>query len=438
MHEFPLPTDSALAFPELVAMHQGDQWAALIARTNQIIRDLPKDTPIAHRVRLDLYIVSALCRSGQVDQAATALDEMRDAVEHAGSEELRARWELSSSFVKHSRGDMDGAEVHAFACLASADLLRGSEELAAAAHGNIGLIAMHRGEWSTAKRHLSRSVSLSESIGDSTGHLRRAANLAVAHYWSGDLSEARETAQSALTSASASENPQTVVRLLILLGSIEHIQGNTASAMDHLEALRGVCVPTEHRREAALIEELAGDLALSSGNLAQAASRYEMTVSAGLAIAPIGDLVYEGKRKLAEVRRRQGRLDEAKTLAVDAYEMARAAGTVVEIGASLRVLSLTCEQLGERDAARQHARESLRVLRRVNERYERMQTLLGVADFMDDAGQLLLEARGLAADLGLDGVIAEIDARLASPAEQESPPPAPAQAHGACGDVARC
>src|SRR5260221_218684 len=81
-----------------------------------------------------------------------------------------------------------------------------------------------------------------------------------------------------------------------------------------------------------------------------------------LALAPNGDLVYEGERKLAAVQLQQGNAHEARETALHALTLAKKAGTVVEIGASLRVLACASEALGDRAAARAYAEEGFALL----------------------------------------------------------------------------
>ncbi len=414
----PLPDKLAEALQLLDTLRQSEQWTEIVECVDRIRIGLDAAVPPAIHADLSIRRANAACQSGLTDVAREEQLSGHRWVRDSGSEDLRARWELNGSQICYRSGDLDGAERHAFACLASADLLPNADWLEAQAHNNIGLVALHRGDWSVARRHLLVASDLSLRAGDLLASVRQRCNYSTCCYWSGHWREGRASAEEALAEAQQHGFDETASALSILLGNIGRLENKTASAREHLAAARDLASRRENPRELALADELAGDLALDAGDLDEAAQLYTRTIDTGLRIAPRGDLVYEGRRKLADVRRMQGRYAEARDLAQNALDLARAAGTVVEIGASLRILALTYEALGDIDAARTHATEGIDILRGVHERFELLQLLTGCADFLDEPSALLIEARGLASQLGLTETVRSIDQRLMPPAQR--------------------
>ena len=92
---------------------------------------------------------------------------------------------------------------------------------------------------------------------------------------------------------------------------------------------------SSNRRGIVLALEQQGDLALAQGDLRAAEAAYETALADARDLAPRGDLVYELAWRLSRVRARQGRLEEAHGLAVEAEELAKASGDRREVAHSL-------------------------------------------------------------------------------------------------------
>jgi len=429
MHESPLSLEETRIVEELDSIRAREEWSLLAQTAARTLEQMHGGESPTCTIAVRLRLSEGLAHCGQTNEALAELEVARTQIRTSSVETQLAELELIASFAHYRRGDLDQAEAHAFACLASSDLQLGVPAFEAAARDNIGLVAMHRGEWKTARRHLERSIEITRGM-TSIGKLyRRQNNLAVCLYWAGEWATAEHIIANALKDCSGTECGLSLCSLNLLLGGIHIARWNRNGALDRLAAARSSATSLGAVRELALADELEGDLALDAGDLATAESCYTRTIDTGARTAPAGDLVYEGERKLARVRRRQGRPDEARALAAHAYELSRNAGTVVEIGASLRELALAEAALGNATDARAHAHEAVDVLRGVGERYELAHTLIECTDLIDeDARTLLTEARGHAQHLGIDAMFTNIERRLAAlpshasrPSAQSSP-----------------
>jgi transcriptional regulator with AAA-type ATPase domain/tetratricopeptide (TPR) repeat protein len=433
MERFPLSEKLSTILAEIERLRIEQNWSALVQLAHEAL-NLLSETHNRERASVTFALSNALTKTGKFDEAWQILFSIRSLLDRIGDEEIRGLWHLDAGSIAYRRGQLDTAEKHAFSALVSAELLGDHFWIQGSAHGNIGLICMQRCEWRPAERHLLESIKYFTNANDSRAANHNRVNLAVTLYWAGEWSRAVQVGKIALDQAIQLAAGRTAVRAHLVLGMLARVRNDASAAEAHLTAAREAATARDDQRELALADELAGDLALDAGNLERAAECYSETIATGLRIAPRGDLVYEGQRKLSEVRLRQGNVVEAQGLAAEALALARAAGTVVEIGASLRALALAERALGDIDAARTHAGEALAVLRTVHERYERLQTLIATADLFEERQQLLTEARGLASELGLETVLRNIDSQLASaavPAADTSVKPThpPAQIH---------
>jgi DNA-binding NtrC family response regulator/tetratricopeptide (TPR) repeat protein len=411
MRDLPLSCGLTDAIHELDRLHWRRDWAGLAQQCEALLAVVNNTSNHRDRAVLLLRLTDARSELGELAAAERALTEARAYL--AEADVLRARWHLSACLLNYRSGRLDAARNHAHACLACAEALGEQEWLRGSAHSNIGLIAMHRGEWRSAEHHMREAIALLDASGHHGTACVARVNLASVLYWSGQWSAAEEAAQDALTAGLDYDAELSAIQARLLLGNLARVHGHAARAELHLVSAKAGASARGDRRELALAEELAGDLARDRGDLAAAAEAYQRAIEGGLLLAPHGDLVYEGRRKLAEVRLFQGLPAEARTLASEAFDLARAAGTIVEMGAALRIVACAAHALGDTEAAREAAHDALAMLRTSGERYELAQTLCAVASFVGDERAMLIEAHVLAGQLGLDHMMGMIDSRLA-------------------------
>ncbi len=403
-------------YPQLESLLREEKWEEIVPLLGEIISKLSTECEdrTVHLAAL-LSLVEALCRIGRVAEADEVQARNEGLAASCGDLALRARWDLNSCLAHYRRGDCDAAEARAHMVLAAADLLGESDDLRLAARSNLGLIAMHRGEWTTARRHQIAALDAARRLGSAIDICQVLVNNAVSQYWGGSWSSSLEDCV-AVISCAADAGDRALLGMIasvhILRGNIQRIRGQRELARQSFDAAKGAAESIGWKRESLLADELAADLAYDDGNYEEATALLENIIKAGLKMAPEGDLVYEGRRKLAQVALARGLARQARELAQNALALARKAGTVVEMGASLRVLAEAHATLDDMDAARQAADEGIQLLRSRNERYELAQLLIVAAEWRPDAKELLAEARELATILEIPSMIEDIDVRL--------------------------
>lgn len=415
----------AQSFPEILDLQRNENWDEIIRVLSRIREELERaDAPSDVRVDALLMLGEALCRVGRLNEADDLHVQESRLMTSCADLNLRARLDLNRCLAFYRRGDVDAAEKHAFLALAAADLLPDGSEHQLAARSNLGLIAMHRAEWQAAIRHQKAALSIAASRSSDSAQAQVLVNLAVCYYWSGDWSNSAETCSKVValgSSVSSPALPGMHASALILRGNIQRIRGQRQQAQESCEAAKRAADSIGWKRESLLADELAADLLFDEGKYDEAASLLESIIKAGLKIAPQGDLVYEGRRKLAQVALARGYARQARELAQNALALARKAGTVVEMGASLRVLAEAYALLDDMKAARETAQEGIDLLRSRHERYELAQLLIAASAWRKDAKALLVEARELAQILDIPSMIEDIDLRLAQCAAGASP-----------------
>ena len=375
------------------------------------------DRRAAAGVLLQVRLAVAYTGMSRLPDAESILSEIEPLVRKSGSEELKARWHFATCRLFYRSGDFRAVRKHARLALASLDLPSEGDPwmrkwLRIAAIGNLALVDMHDGNYSSAQKSFRTAIRLSEEIGLASMKLQSQINLAWAYVLAGNFEEARQIAEQSHKHAAGKGEIWNAVRAAVVLGTIARLSGKTEEAWTYLVEVRRETEKGNPRRERALADELEADLECDANNYSRAGELYLRAIEFGLA-SGLKDVVAENRRKFADLRLRQGQLQEARALATSALSLADEGGTVQEMVASRRVLACVSDALRYRSAARALAQEALDLLPSSDLRYERVLTLLATAHFMDNPKALLEEARTLADDLHLTNLVDEARRRLA-------------------------
>ncbi len=393
---------------ELERLQNDERWEDLLHASLRVVQS--DGSP---RIRCFAVIkgAGALAKLER-DMDALALLHSHGALLSAADEDLRSRWYVTAFRAHYRQGDLAAAENDALLGLASASLARERTWLTAAAYGNLGLVAMRRGEWHTADRHLRTAVRMFTEVEAHAEAARYRVNVAVSAYWVGEWDSALSEADATVTLAGRAGTPLTIVRALTVRAMVLRARGARRECVRVVREARAMARAGVFRRESALLREVLGDLAFDRDRMSAAARLYRGASEMGRLDVAADDVVYEAQRKYADAVRRLGRTDDALALAEDAFRTAQRAQTVVEIGACRRVLASALADAGRMDDAREHARAAVTLLRGVRERYELFLTLRDTASFMDDPTTMLWEAYFTADALGLAREAADLRAVL--------------------------
>ena len=392
------------------------------ARALELLGDAHTDQTL----ELRLGRGGTLNRLGDVKSADKLLSEVADGALRANRPELRARALIGRAGIAKKQGRAaDARDCVAEAGSIAAQVADPTLQIQAYFQSS-NLHSWFEGDFETAVAELRRGLEIAEQLDDKAlrieGHMR----LQVLLYNLGELAGAEEQLVrcSALLAEVGSLRDE--ARLTFLLGVVKYYRGEVEEAerlglkaLEWLERTGETYFQLQNRRVLALCAVARSDLVLAEQRLRDAVP---------LALEIGGWLVIEIYRCLIDVLIRQGRLSDARELAVFAFRSvpkedvyARAAAMLIE--ASLR----TAE--GERTLAVEAFHEALILLEQRGDRLDlgeaRVAYGRALRRFGDKTGAEA-ELRRTREDLvrmGAKGLIDEIDRELA---ELEGGPVSPA------------
>ncbi|HKQ18891.1 MAG TPA: sigma 54-interacting transcriptional regulator, partial [Candidatus Eisenbacteria bacterium] len=237
------------------------------------------------------------------------------------------------------------------------------------------------------------------------------ANLGIVYLKSGQWDEAREHFDRALVSYVQIGRDSGVARTRIGLATIATFRHEFAAAAAHLDAASQITARLGASREQVLCLFSQGELNHEMGQVDEALGMYDRALQMACEIAPEGDMVHELQRRRAEALAARGDLPQALMAAEDARDRAVRLQDSLEEGAARRVLASIHTQEGRLPEANAEARESIRVLEGIHERFELARAYLdqarrmptgGDPERMRDAQNLAFKAMYLFEQLGTD------------------------------------
>lgn len=279
------------------------------------------------------------------------------------------------------------------------------------AHNNLGVLYRHLSDWRQSTWHLLRSMEMASRLGNFALLSVSCANLGIVYLKSGQWDEAREHFDRALVSYVQIGRDSGVARTRIGLATIATFRHEFAAAAAHLDAASQITARLGASREQVLCLFSQGELNHEMGQVDEALGMYDRALQMACEIAPEGDMVHELQRRRAEALAARGDLPQALMAAEDARDRAVRLQDSLEEGAARRVLAAIHTQEGRLPEANAEARESIRVLEGIHERFELARAYLdqarrmptgGDPERMRDAQNLAFKAMYLFEQLGTD------------------------------------
>jgi DNA-binding NtrC family response regulator/Tfp pilus assembly protein PilF len=376
--------------------------------------------------RLSLHGARALIEFSQYEEALSSCERA-----HAYFKERGLLAPLAHSYNCFGRihfrlGDLDKAKEYYEAALHLFRWDLNDEEGVIRAHNNLGVLYRHLSDWRQATWHLLRSMEVSTRLGNFAYIAVSCANLGIVYLKAGQWDESREHFDRALTSYVQIGRESGVARMRIGLATIATFRHDFAAASAHLDAASQITARLGASREEVLCLFSRGELKHELGEVDEALALYDQALAMAREIAPEGDMVHELQRRRAEALAQRGELPQALKAAEDARDRAIRLKDLLEEGATRRVLATIRTHEGRLSEANAEARESIRILEGIHERFELGRAYLdqarrvppgGDGDRMRDAQNLAFKAMHLFEQLGMDdslraaeGVLRELNA----------------------------
>ncbi|MDH3891389.1 MAG: sigma 54-interacting transcriptional regulator [candidate division Zixibacteria bacterium] len=167
---------------------------------------------------------------------------------------------------------------------------------------------------------------------------------------------------------------------LLSLGLLQMIKRQFLVAQRSLDCALEIINRIDLKYERVIYLEYAGELAYEKGDIFKAKAILSEAYRAGLTLSPGSALVSQSARRLAEVELTLDNFDEAMKYGQKALELALALGEKLEIGLSRSVIARVFAAQADYEAALEHGRTAIEVLKDVGDPYELARTLLVYSD----------------------------------------------------------
>ncbi len=320
--------------------------------------------------RLALQGARALIERSQYEEALRACEQA-----HGYFKERALLAPLAHSYNCFGRihfrlGDLDQAKEFYEAALHLFRWDLNDDEGVLRAHNNLGILYRHLSDWRQASWHLLRSMEIATRLGNFAYIAVSCANLGIVYLKAGSWDEARTHFDRALTSYVQIGRESGVARTRIGLAAIDTFRHDFAAAAAHIEAAEQITTRLGASREQILCLFSNGELKHEMGETEEALRLYDRALAMAREIAPEGDMVHELQRRRAELLALRGDLAGAEQTAEDACERSAKLKDLLEEGAARRVLAAIRTQAGRPADADSEARESIRILEGIHERFE--------------------------------------------------------------------
>lgn len=401
--------------------------------------------------RLQLQSARALIELSQYEEALRTCERAHSYFREQGLAGPLAHAYNCFGRIYFRLGDLDKAKEYYEASLHLFRWDLTDEEGVIRAHNNLGILYRHLSDWRQATWHMLRAMEIANRLGNFAYLAVTYANLGIVHLKAGSWDEARENFDRALTSYVQIGREAGVARMRIGLATIASYRHDFPSAEAHLSAASQITARLGCSREQVLCLAGRGDLHHEMGQFDTSLSFYDEALDMARRIAPEGDMVHELQRRRAEVYAQRGDAAEAAKAADDALQRAIRLKDALEEGATRRVMAFIHTSEGQTAEAQAQARQSIRLLEGIHERFELARAYLqqaqrgkGATDAerCREAQNFAFKALSLFEQLGLDdsvrtceGILRDLKAPawLVSPRTDRLAPPLPSQTQ----DIAR-
>jgi len=284
-------------------------------------------------------------------------------------------------------GDLDKAKEFYDAALHLFRWDLNDEEGVIRAHNNLGVLYRHLSDWRQATWHLLRSMEIATRLGNFAFISVSCANIGIVHLKAGSWDEAAEHFDRALNSYVQIGRESGVARMRIGLATIATFRHDFATAEAHLTAASQITSRLGSSREQILCLLSRGELQFEMKRIDEALDLYGEALEMARLVAPEGDLIHEIQRRRAEALAARGDLPQALKAADDALARALRIKDQLEEGATRRVLAQIHTLEGKLTYANEQARDAMRILESIHERFELARTYLEQARRMPVNGE---------------------------------------------------
>jgi DNA-binding CsgD family transcriptional regulator len=310
----------------------------------------PEAIPVLEAARLDLeddrleslldasLVTFAICVPGARSRASAALGRARRAICRPASPNLLALLSPLSIDLGFDGASADEVSQLAERALAGGQLMR--QDIATDAAFALGAVwaLISTGRLTAAKQACDDGISYGRDRGARLAVARIAGTRAVVHWRLGDLSMAESDAQTALSVEGAWGIPHAASSAVLAFVMIEH--GDLDRAHEALAAIDpdpGVLEVTPNQ----IVRDARATLLLAGGRPREALiellehARWEQQSGLGSSLGPVA---WRSRAALAHLA--LGEVGEARDLAAQELQLARAFGAAPQLGTALRVLGI--------------------------------------------------------------------------------------------------
>ena len=197
---------------------------------------------------------------------------------------------------------------------------------------NLVLINKNRCRWEPALAMLDKAWELAQSLGSTKVLTVLLLNRGIILLKIGRLDESRSALEKGIRLARSLGDRLQLAKLFLVTGKLETNSSRLARAEELLLEGKMLADKNGFLRETVIADEYLGDVLLARGNLEKARYNFELGLEKCRTISANIDLEGELLRRLGELHRRAGRLDEAVALSQGALAVCNKCGEIYEIG----------------------------------------------------------------------------------------------------------
>ncbi len=287
---------------------------------------------------------------------------------------------------------------------------------------NLSLLSKNACRWDKALHLIEKAVDMGTQLGAS--HLLPTffLNQGIILLKIDRLGEARTSLEKGLRLATSLGAKLAQARLSLAIGRLETMAGRLARAEEHILAGKNLAELFRYARETIIADEYLGDILLARGEVGKARFNYQLGLEKSKSIASNNDLEGELLRRMGEVQRQSGLVDEAIATTQAAIAVCESCGELYELGFCHLTLGDAYSGQADLQQADHHFREAIATFSTQNLTHMWCQAILNFTDSrLDSAGEAellllrryLMDAQENGASSVSDAVLCRILKRLA-------------------------
>ena len=248
---------------------------------------------------------------------------------------------------------------------------------------NLSRISVHRAEYERAEQALREALRLANESRNNLQAITSLRDLGSTLMKRTHYVEAEKYLLEALDLAPTLQEPrQVVIAVLLNLGALAGIQGDTRNAERHLLSALPLARDSSHTEYTAKILQNLGNIALARGRYAQATKFYNDALDSARQLGHRGTLAAV-LRNLAGLANNAGQHYTAEQYAIEALRMAEQIGEPEQIAAILEILATAVGRMGRHQEAQDYVERSLRISTETHDE-------LRISSALMESGDLLL------------------------------------------------